>query len=74
MSLNAPFSFCYGNITFQGSLIEARLYGERLRELISSYEDLHSELEASDKFKDEIQFLEHLYKKLGEYPDLWVLT
>jgi hypothetical protein len=74
MSISAPFYFCHGNITFQGSLIEARLYGEGLRDLISCYEDLHGEVETLNKFKNEIEFLEHLFNKLWEYPDLWVLT
>jgi hypothetical protein len=45
MSISSPFYFCHGNITFQGSLIEARLYGEGLRDLIACYEDLHGKVE-----------------------------
>jgi len=74
MSIEAPFSFCYGNITFQGPLIAARIYYEKQRDLISSYEELNGEVETLNTFKDEIQFLEHLYKKLRGYPELWVLT
>jgi len=74
MSINDDFFFCHRGISFSGTLIEARLFGERLRDLLNAYEELNDELDLKNVYENEIDFLKHLFIKLHQYPDLWVIT
>ncbi len=74
MSINDHFFFCHRGISFSGTLIEARLFGERLRDLLYAYEEINGELHLEKAYENEIDFLKHLFIKLHEHPDLWVLT
>jgi hypothetical protein len=74
MPIDENFFFCHRGISFSGTLIEARLFGEGLRDLLHVYEEINGELVVKNRYANEIDFLKHLFIKLREYPDVWVLT
>jgi hypothetical protein len=74
MYINDDFFFCHRGISFGGTLIEARLFGERLRDLLYAYEEINGETDLKNVYENEIDFLKQLFIKLQQYPDLWVIT